>query len=448
ERILPMLKTLSAPIEHTPGNHDVVDDATAETFEALTGQKPYRALTKAGWRILIVDNSRAEFWEQLPETQRNWLVDELAAGEDAPTVVFMHKPFWASTVAQGQPDPMHELFARYRVRHVVAGHWHQHNHGIFDGVQYTTIGTSGGGFSGLQQASRGNRYEHGWLELDGDTSNFTVVVDGQRLPLDHFTYRDQQFVRSLSPQVLAARLRRSAAGWELETRIQNPLKTPLRSELRVFGARTVKPLPIELETGQVYTQRFPVPASGSAYPLPTLEIDLPFPNGKLQPYRFLPVFERDLRMPLGVKPTLNGEFNTNEWDDAATLEGFGNAAGKKSRAETTRVWLKYDREHIYFAARCVDARPDELHRIHFGRDGHVHYDDRIGMILAPSPTQIFWFYVNPNGAVWDLSGDLERKHFDRGWDGVVAAASIDEAGWTNPTLMGRLVLAPSRTMEE
>ncbi len=58
------------------------------------------------------------------------------------------------------------------------------------------------------------------------------------------------------------------------------------------------------------------------------------------------------------------------------------------------------------------------------------FDDRIGMLLAPTPDQLYWFYTNPNGAIWDLHADRAEGVVDRGWDGVEAKATVDETGWT------------------
>ncbi|MEM6531156.1 MAG: hypothetical protein AAF654_00965 [Myxococcota bacterium] len=60
----------------------------------------------------------------------------------------------------------------------------------------------------------------------------TAAIDNQRLPIDPFTYRDQQFQRSLTPKVLAGILQSSDGGWTLTVQMKNPLDTPLSTRLR------------------------------------------------------------------------------------------------------------------------------------------------------------------------------------------------------------------------
>ena len=94
------------------------------------------------------------------------------------------------------------------------------------------------------------------------------------------------------------------------------------------------------------------------------------------------------------------------------------------------VWVAYDKDNLYVAARLLDSRPDlivgRLGRrdefvdsdwFYFGLD--PYYDRRSG----------FYFAVNPSGSILDgtLSND-ETK--DPTWDGVwESAARVDDRGW-------------------
>ncbi len=99
--------------------------------------------------------------------------------------------------------------------------------------------------------------------------------------------------------------------------------------------------------------------------------------------------------------------------------------------EATTVWVAFDRDSLYIAARLADTRPDlivgrlgrrdetiESDWFHFGVDS---YDDR---------RSGFYFGVNPSGSITDgtLYND-EGK--DPTWDGIWdSAARVDEGGWT------------------
>jgi len=60
-------KGLSAPIEYVPGNHDILDEAGQTVFREKTGQAPYRSFDRGGVHFVVVDNSVAESWAELPE---------------------------------------------------------------------------------------------------------------------------------------------------------------------------------------------------------------------------------------------------------------------------------------------------------------------------------------------------------------------------------------------
>ncbi|MBM3311652.1 MAG: carbohydrate binding family 9 domain-containing protein [Candidatus Aminicenantes bacterium] len=98
--------------------------------------------------------------------------------------------------------------------------------------------------------------------------------------------------------------------------------------------------------------------------------------------------------------------------------------------ERTTVWVAYDKDNLYVAARLLDSRPDLVVGRLGRRDEFVdsdwfffgldpYYDRRSG----------FYFAVNPSGSILDgtLSND-ETK--DPTWDGIwESAARVDDRGW-------------------
>jgi hypothetical protein len=99
--------------------------------------------------------------------------------------------------------------------------------------------------------------------------------------------------------------------------------------------------------------------------------------------------------------------------------------------EETTVWIAYDRENLYVAARCRDSQPDGIIRLLARRDDEVesdwfyfgidpYYDRRSG----------YYFAVNPAGSIKD--GTLYNDEFtDATWDGVwESTVSADGQGWS------------------
>ncbi len=98
--------------------------------------------------------------------------------------------------------------------------------------------------------------------------------------------------------------------------------------------------------------------------------------------------------------------------------------------EETIVWVAYDRENLYVAARCRDSQPEGIIKLLARRDQEVdsdwfyfgidpYYDRRSG----------FYFAVNPAGSI--LDGTLYNDTLtDPTWDGVwESAARVDAEGW-------------------
>ena len=100
-------------------------------------------------------------------------------------------------------------------------------------------------------------------------------------------------------------------------------------------------------------------------------------------------------------------------------------------SEKTEVWVAFDEDALYIAARMHDSRPADIAKVVGRRDDWVasdwfivgidsYFDHRSGLEFA----------VNPAGSVvdWTLYNDEWR---DSTWDGIwTTAARIDETGWT------------------
>ncbi len=99
--------------------------------------------------------------------------------------------------------------------------------------------------------------------------------------------------------------------------------------------------------------------------------------------------------------------------------------------EPTTVWIAYDRENLYVAARCRDARPDGIIRLLGRRDDEVDSDwFYFGIDPYHDRRSGYFFAVNPAGSIMD--GTLYNDEFsDATWDGIwECAARVDGEGWS------------------
>ncbi len=99
--------------------------------------------------------------------------------------------------------------------------------------------------------------------------------------------------------------------------------------------------------------------------------------------------------------------------------------------ESTWVWIAYDDEALYVAARMWDAHPDSIIAPYFRRDNFVP-SDFAGLIIDPFHDHRtgYEFVLTPSGAIMDATTANDGEE-DASWDGVwEGRARRDPQGWT------------------
>jgi len=135
---------------------------------------------------------------------------------------------------------------------------------------------------------------------------------------------------------------------------------------------------------------------------------------------------------LTEKVILDGKLEEKVWQ-AKSITGFTqkDPDDGKPPTEKTEVWLAYDDNAIYVAARMHDSEPDKIISLLSRRDDFVdadyflfyvdpYYDRRSG----------FKFAVNPSGSIadWTIYND---GWDDSSWDGIWETKThINDKGWT------------------
>jgi hypothetical protein len=106
-----------------------------------------------------------------------------------------------------------------------------------------------------------------------------------------------------------------------------------------------------------------------------------------------------------------------------------------SPSQQSMMWVAYDDEAIYFAARYDDANPDSIMARLVRRD-FIWGDPSDGCVLYldsyHDKRNGYFFYVSAAGTLADglIENDLKQPN-DLSWDAVWEGASnIDEKGWT------------------
>ena len=163
--------TIEAKVYYVPGNHDYSSQPfAAEEFLRVTKQEEYFSADYEGVHFVILNTELPGEVASVTGEQLEWLREDLDENKDARAIfVFTHRPVFGrrkdvvdvdATIPPGGYKRMGgqnisdiknytelaELFARYKVTAVIAGHQHLFYRTEHKGVQYYVVGGGGAEF--------------------------------------------------------------------------------------------------------------------------------------------------------------------------------------------------------------------------------------------------------------------------------------------------------------
>jgi hypothetical protein len=134
------------------------------------------------------------------------------------------------------------------------------------------------------------------------------------------------------------------------------------------------------------------------------------------------------------RPTLDGRLEEPTWRGAAPIRQFTQVEPRDGAgaSEQTEVWLAYDREAIYIAARLHDSQAGRIVSRLGRRDAETNSDGFVVAIDSYHDHRTsFRFGVNAAGVKSDAITSNDASGGDDSWDPVWDVATrIDGAGWT------------------
>ena len=140
-----------------------------------------------------------------------------------------------------------------------------------------------------------------------------------------------------------------------------------------------------------------------------------------------------LLLRTGTPPTLDGRLDDAAWSGATTTQDMHQyePVDHGEPSEPTTVYLAYDDENLYVAARMWDSEPDRIVALQMVQNRNLRWDDSLAIYLDPFNNKRtgYRFQVNPNGSRDDAVFETPTN-VNADWDGIWhAEARIDEAGW-------------------
>ncbi|HRY82182.1 MAG TPA: metallophosphoesterase [Candidatus Moranbacteria bacterium] len=128
------------------GNHDKELDQNGDRRGLYMSGQKYYYVDHNNWRMIVLYNLKQnkdkdfDCWE-IDKEQMAWLESTLKTENDK--IVFMHCPIFRDEIKKELRKkylPLHDLFKKYNVKYVYAGHWHEQDiEKIFDDITYRVI---------------------------------------------------------------------------------------------------------------------------------------------------------------------------------------------------------------------------------------------------------------------------------------------------------------------
>ncbi len=415
-----LLEPLSMPIYLVPGNHDIWADSAVDLYREYIGEPDY-SFDVRGVHFIVLDTGRYEKPEELRDDQIQWVKKDLQDNKDAYyTVAILHKPYWIETIARGKPDILHDIFVANGVDAVFTGHYHEYFAGEFDGIKYTSVGSSGGG---TEADPTGLMYHFVWATFDGQELSLAPIKKDAVLPWDQMSANDFLFVAKIQnkgitiPKV-AVRDDLKVSKTRITMRVENlcgeaPIEDVLKWEVSKGWEVKPKGMQVKVGTGESLRADFTVRCKGPLYPVPSFTLNCPYREGRtMKVERDLGVFRTAIARKAETPPVIDGDLTEKVWVKPTTR--FFRPDYVKTEAEPVEFYFAYDNDNLYLAAKCTESKMSELKADIKDHDGPIYAEDCVGYFFqALEDGPVYQIYFNPLGTAFDQKIIIED---DGGWD--------------------------------
>jgi len=439
-----LIKPLSMPLYHTPGNHDIWDDQSDQIYNEEAG-KPYYSFNHGkSLHFTILDNSRWGDIDDFPDEQLEWMRNDLKKHRKIKhKYVFMHQPYWFFTLAAGEPDRLHDIFVEYGIDAVFHGHFHTYFSGTYDGIRYTTIGSSGG----ASQTDAGGLYYH-WAMVTVEEEDLYIapIRKGSVLPWDHITGEELHTLNDINRSGLRFTTKLMLddnlmpVGNSIAVQLRNLNSNfTLMSELQWGKSENVSfnpaLIPVSIDGADSMTIDFAIETTTPILSLPDISIEYPYAEEKaFTVSKSLAITRQATANQVDVPPAIDGKIDESSWKQP--VSGYFASDGSEMSIEKFSITFSYDDQNLYIAAQCQDTEIAELKTDANKHDGAVYQDDCVGFFFQPDMEDavVYQIYFNSAGIAFDQRIYLDeggQLQADREWNGNYTVKTIiGEDQWT------------------
>jgi hypothetical protein len=429
-----VMGVIKCPIHFTPGNHDIWSDLSERLYRQERGE-PYYSFDHRGLHFVVLDVSRSDSSEDIPDEQVAWLADDLQKSQSAAhTFVFFHKPFWYESVADNKPDTLHSLFVKYGVDAVFSGHYHDYAAGDYDGIRYTMLGSSG---AETEPGPTGLEYHFMWVTVASTGIYAAPIKMGAMLPLDEIRVEERKVFSPLKRMGLTLegpvpvnqhlKVDSSLIGVTINNTFSDfAVDDTIRWEIPDGWQVDPENMPVKVLPGASRTLYFKTISRGDLYPVPTVTTNMTYAEGKKITAQNYLKLARHVNCYRAEEPVIDGEVSEEFWKEPVVR--FFAPGGSKAAIDPVKFYFAYDDHNLYLAAYCTDHKIDSVSADVKERDGSVYGEDCIGYFIEPviESDTIYQIYINPVGVVFDQKIWKDEDGWadaDRDWNGEYTVES-------------------------
>lgn len=443
DEYLSIVSQLSMPIYFTVGNHDIWSEMSARFYESYIGD-PYYSFDVGDVHFAIVDNSLGEVTGDIHEEQLDWLRNDLASNSNrAYTFVFMHKPFWFNSTADGNPDIMHDIFLENGVDAVITGHFHKYFSGEYDGIRYIGIGSSGGG---VDEGAVELKYHYAWVTVDNNGVHVAPIEAGAVKSWDVMTVDESKFINQIKYR--GVKISKSLAineNFEVESPVfaieitnmhaDMPIVDTISWHLPSGWSATPEIATVELKPDETKSIEFELTNASDLFPLPTFTVAYPYSENGYYHYSSSILFARTVYCDR-IRGEIVVDGDLSEYAGLVPAESFFSPHGGRAVIDPVAFYFAWDADAVYLAARCTDQFIDSVQAVVEEHDGAIYGEDCVGYFIQPDRgnEEAYQIYINPLGTVFDQFIYANEDGYplgDRNWNGSYSVATMKEIGqWT------------------
>jgi len=451
DTVLTILKKLPCRFHLTPGNHDIQNETDRRIFEDKSGTNDYYSFDFRDNHFIVLNNTITQWVspQEMDTAQINWLKDDLEMSKHADNIfIFFHVPTYLDAFRNNTPDSLVNLFIRYGVRAVFAGHNHSYLYLNQGGTDFIVVGSSGGDI-GNNDFARGNFFHYLTVTVKGKECDIAVIkkgnvfqknivtgdnylalarVDREAVTMTSSLVKEgsKKFYQSVTLTIsdLGPDSIRQSVQWHYDS-----------TRYRILPQNMLLAIaPDEKKNNQFH---FTVANGSDIYPLARFTLAYPFTYGKVCTLRnYLPVKRLYKVKLVKVPPSIDGLLTDEAWKKIVPITNLGNYDGSAlTSAEKTEIFLMHDKDDLYLAARCYESDFAGMQATASEHDGAVYIDDNLWFFFDSDFDQETYYQlmINSKGVTFDRQCSLKDGNStkDLSWNGPweIKAGKEDKA-WT------------------